>query len=36
MRLARPPFRPRWSTTAQILLGTAERFKEWDPFLKAS
>ena len=36
MRLARTPVRPRWSATAQILLGTAERFKEWDPFLKAS
>jgi hypothetical protein len=36
MRLARKPFRPKWSTTAQILLGTAIKFREWEPFLKAS
>ena len=36
MRLARRPFRPKWTTTAQILLGASSRFKEWDPFLKAS
>lgn len=36
MRLARRPFRPKWSTTAQILLGTGSKFKEWEPFLKAS
>lgn len=36
MRLARRPFRPTWSTAAQILLGAASRFREWDPFLKAS
>jgi 5-methylcytosine-specific restriction endonuclease McrA len=36
MKLARKPFRPTWSTGAQILLVVGERFKEWDPFLKAS
>ncbi len=36
MRLARPPFRPRWSMAAQLLLGAGERFKEWDAFLQAS
>ncbi len=36
MRLARRPFRPKWSTTAQLLLGASSRYKEWDPFLKAS
>ncbi len=36
MRLARRPFRPKWTMTAQILLGSATKFKEWEPFLKAS
>jgi 5-methylcytosine-specific restriction endonuclease McrA len=36
MRLARSPFRPKWTTTAQILLGAGWRFKEWEAFLKAS
>lgn len=36
MRLARRPFRPKWSMTAQILLGSAIKFREWEPFLKAS
>ncbi len=36
MRLARIPFRPRWSMTAQILMGSPEKFPEWEPFLKAS
>jgi 5-methylcytosine-specific restriction endonuclease McrA len=36
MLLARRPFRPKWSTSAQILLGAGSRFKEWEPFLKAS
>jgi 5-methylcytosine-specific restriction endonuclease McrA len=36
MRLARAPFRPKWSMTAQILLGAGWKFKEWEPFLKAS
>jgi 5-methylcytosine-specific restriction endonuclease McrA len=36
MILARRPFRPKWSMTAQILLGTGSKFKEWEPFLKAS
>ena len=35
MRLARRPFRPKWSMTAQILLGTALQYREWEPFLKA-
>ena len=35
MRLARRPFRPKWSMTAQILLGTATKYQEWEPFLKA-
>lgn len=36
MRLAKRPVRPRWSMTAQILLGAAITFREWEPFLKAS
>ena len=36
MRLARRPFRPKWSMTAQILLGAAMQYREWEPFLKAS
>lgn len=36
MHLARRPFRPKWSMTAQILLGSGWKFKEWEPFLKAS
>jgi 5-methylcytosine-specific restriction endonuclease McrA len=36
MRLARAPFRPKWSMTAQLLLGAGERFKEWEAFLQAS
>jgi 5-methylcytosine-specific restriction endonuclease McrA len=35
MRLLHAPVRPRWTTTAQILLEARERFKEWEPFLKA-
>jgi hypothetical protein len=35
MRLLHTPVRPRWTTTAQILLEARERFKEWEPFLKA-
>jgi len=34
MRLARRPFRPRWTMSAQILLFAPHRFKEWEPFLK--
>jgi 5-methylcytosine-specific restriction endonuclease McrA len=34
MRLARRPFRPKWSMSAQILLGAQSQFKEWEPFLK--
>jgi len=36
MALARRPFRPKWSTAAQIILGTPTTFKEWEPYLKAS
>ena len=36
MRLARRPFRPKWTMTAQILLGSGWKFKEWEPFLKAA
>ncbi|HEY8074320.1 MAG TPA: HNH endonuclease [Labilithrix sp.] len=36
MHLARRPFRPKWSMTAQILLGSATKYREWEPFLKAS
>ncbi len=35
MRLLRAPQAPRWSTTMQILMGSPQPFKEWDPFLKA-
>jgi 5-methylcytosine-specific restriction endonuclease McrA len=36
MRLARIPFRPKWTMSAQLLLGAGWRFKEWEAFLKAS
>ncbi len=36
MRLKRRPFQPKWSAVAQILLGADAKFKEWEPFLKAS
>ncbi len=36
MNLSRRPYRPRWTMSAQILLFTPRRFKEWEPFLKAS
>jgi 5-methylcytosine-specific restriction endonuclease McrA len=36
MRLQRKPFRPKWTMTAQILMGQPSRFDEWEPFLKAS
>jgi 5-methylcytosine-specific restriction endonuclease McrA len=36
MHLERRPFRPKWTMTAQILLGSGWRFKEWEPFLRAS
>ena len=36
MHLARKPFRPKWSMTAQILLGAPTKYREWEPFLKAS
>jgi hypothetical protein len=34
MRLARRPFRPKWTMTAQILLGSSTQYSEWEPFLK--
>ncbi len=33
MKLLRQPERPRWTTSAQILLSTRLRFREWQPFL---
>lgn len=33
MKLLRAPQRPRWTTTAQILLESREPFEEWKPFL---
>jgi hypothetical protein len=33
MKLARKPFRPTWTFTAQ-LIGEADYFAEWEPFLK--
>jgi 5-methylcytosine-specific restriction endonuclease McrA len=36
MRLARTPFRPKWTMTSQLLLGAGWHFKEWEPFVKAS
>jgi hypothetical protein len=35
MRLARQPFRPKWTMGAQILLVQQRKFPEWEPFLKA-
>jgi 5-methylcytosine-specific restriction endonuclease McrA len=34
MRLIRTPCRPRWSFVREIMLDGAERYKEWEPFLK--
>jgi 5-methylcytosine-specific restriction endonuclease McrA len=34
MRLLRQPQKPRWSTTAHILLATRDPFEEWHPFLQ--
>lgn len=36
MRLRRRPFRPKWTVVAQILLGSARRYEQWEPFLRAS
>ncbi|MFO0669655.1 MAG: HNH endonuclease [Polyangiaceae bacterium] len=36
MRLARRPFRPKWTMTAQLLLRAGSRYREWEPFLRAS
>lgn len=35
MRLLKQPCQPRWTTTAQILLGARHQYSEWQPFLKA-
>ncbi|HHH30778.1 MAG TPA: HNH endonuclease [Polyangiaceae bacterium] len=35
MPLRRRPVAPRWSTAAQLLAGTARRYREWEPFLEA-
>ncbi len=35
MHLLKVPQKPRWTTTAQILLAEREPFSEWEPFLKA-
>lgn len=35
MPLLRRPAAPRWSTAVQLLVGTARRYKEWEPFLQA-
>lgn len=35
MLLARRPYRPKWTVTAQILTGGGN-YSEWEPFLKAS
>ncbi len=36
MRLRRKPYRPKWTTEAQILLASSTTYREWAPFLKAS
>jgi 5-methylcytosine-specific restriction endonuclease McrA len=36
MRLRRRPIQPKWTAAAHILLGSNPKFKEWEPFLKAS
>ncbi len=35
MPLLRAPRQPHWSTVVQLLAGTARRYKEWEPFMKA-
>ena len=35
MPLSRRPVAPRWSMAVQLLVGTARRYKEWEPFLQA-
>ena len=35
MPLLRLPRQPHWSTVVQLLAGTARRYKEWEPFIKA-
>jgi len=32
----RAPQKPRWSTTAHILLAARKPYSEWQPFLEAS
>lgn len=34
MRLARKPFRPKWTKAAQILLSSSTTYREWEPFLR--
>jgi 5-methylcytosine-specific restriction endonuclease McrA len=34
MLLLRTPAAPKWSTSAELLLGAKRAFKEWDPFLR--
>lgn len=33
MPLRRPPGRPHWSHTRQLLVSTSQRYQEWEPFL---
>ncbi len=35
MPLIRSPSQPRWSAVVQLLAGTARRYTEWEPFIKA-
>lgn len=35
MPLLRPPRRPHWSHTRQLLVSTSLRYDEWEPFLRA-
>jgi 5-methylcytosine-specific restriction endonuclease McrA len=35
MPLIRHPLAPHWSTAVQLLVGTARRYVEWEPFLEA-
>ena len=35
MRLAKKPSRPRWALTTHLVMSTATRFPEWEPYLEA-
>lgn len=35
MRLAKRPARPRWALTTHLVMSTATRFPEWEPYLEA-